>query len=95
MILETGTVLQPGSGPIPAPLYLPASEANTLWGRLPCETDRAVLTIEPSDRTGEHPATLDSDNLGIDAEIRAHGHGSAEVAFKSACHRRSSEQPVE
>jgi acetamidase/formamidase len=40
-------VLQPGVGPIRADLYLPADPARVLWGRLPCEADAPVLTIEP------------------------------------------------
>lgn len=34
--------------PLPdAPDYLPATAASVLWGRLPCETDAPVLTVEP------------------------------------------------
>ncbi|GAA4267536.1 acetamidase/formamidase family protein [Frondihabitans peucedani] len=77
MILETGTVLQPGSGPIPAPLYLPASEANTLWGWLPCETDRAVLTIDPGDvvtiDTVSHEGILDDQGRDPVAYFARHG----------------------
>jgi acetamidase/formamidase len=41
------TVLQPGSGPIRAAAYLPSTPEHVLWGRLPCATDDAVLTVEP------------------------------------------------
>jgi acetamidase/formamidase len=40
-------VLQPGTGAIRAATYLPADPASVLWGRLPCEADAPVLTIEP------------------------------------------------
>ncbi|MES2170144.1 MAG: acetamidase/formamidase family protein [Actinomycetota bacterium] len=40
-------VLQPGTGPIRASVYLPADPAQVLWGRLPCEADAPVLTIAP------------------------------------------------
>jgi acetamidase/formamidase len=41
--------LQPGTGAIPAPHYLPADVDAVLWGRLPCEADAPVLTIDPGD----------------------------------------------
>jgi acetamidase/formamidase len=40
-------VLQPGLGPIRSSVYLPADPARVLWGRLPCEADPPVLTVEP------------------------------------------------
>ncbi len=40
-------VLQPGAGPIRASVYLPADPAEVFWGRLPCETDAPILTIDP------------------------------------------------
>jgi acetamidase/formamidase len=40
------TVLQPGVGPIRSSTYLPADPAGVFWGRLPCETDAAVLEID-------------------------------------------------
>ncbi|MEO9248092.1 acetamidase/formamidase family protein [Citricoccus nitrophenolicus] len=39
--------LQPGSGLIRTREYLPATARNTLWGRLPCELDPPVLTVDP------------------------------------------------
>ena len=39
-------VLQPFDGPIRSSTYLPADPAKVLWGRLPCATDEAVLTID-------------------------------------------------
>jgi acetamidase/formamidase len=40
-------VLQSGLGPIRSSTYLPADPGAVLWGRLPCETDSPVLTIDP------------------------------------------------
>lgn len=42
-------ILQPGTGPIVGDHYLPARTDTVHWGRLPCETDAAVLTITPGD----------------------------------------------
>lgn len=41
------TALHPGSGPIRAAEYLPATAGNVLWGRLPSASDSPVLTIDP------------------------------------------------
>ena len=38
--------LQPGHGPIRSTTYLPADPEQVLWGRLPCETDSPVLTVD-------------------------------------------------
>lgn len=43
------TLLQPATGNVRAPHYLPATPQTVLWGRLPCEADAAVLTIEPGE----------------------------------------------
>ena len=42
-------ILQPGIGLIRSENYVPANPATVFWGRLPCETDAPVLTIEPGD----------------------------------------------
>jgi acetamidase/formamidase len=39
------SVLQPFDGQITSSTYLPADPAQLLWGRLPCATDEAVLTV--------------------------------------------------
>ena len=44
--LSGWTALQPGSD---AAHYLPATPDTVLWGRLPCEADRAVLTVDPGE----------------------------------------------
>jgi len=41
-----GIALQPHSGPIRAATYLPADPAAVYWGRLPCEADAAIITID-------------------------------------------------
>ncbi|MGO2112584.1 MAG: acetamidase/formamidase family protein [Pseudoclavibacter sp.] len=38
-------ILQPRTGEIPAATYLAATPETVRWGRLPCETDEAVLTV--------------------------------------------------
>jgi acetamidase/formamidase len=38
--------LQPGHGPIRSTTYLPADPEQVLWGRLPCEADSPVLTVD-------------------------------------------------
>ena len=42
-------VLQPGTGPVRAAHYLPATVDSVLWGRLPCARDEPVLTVDPGD----------------------------------------------
>ncbi len=42
-------VLQPGEGPLPGDHYLRSTPQTVLWGRLPCETDAAVLRIAPGE----------------------------------------------
>ena len=42
-------VLQPGTGAIRSKIYLSAQAGNVLWGRLPCETDVPVLTVDAGD----------------------------------------------
>jgi len=41
------TALQPHAGHIPAATYLPSTPDAVLWGRLPCEKDAPVLTVDP------------------------------------------------
>ncbi|WIE74235.1 acetamidase/formamidase family protein [Curtobacterium sp. MCSS17_007] len=43
------TVLQPGSGPVRSSRYLPAEPDQVLWGRLPNDDDRPVVTLSPGD----------------------------------------------
>ncbi|GLK18073.1 acetamidase/formamidase family protein [Herbiconiux flava] len=46
MRMSITAALQPGAGEIRATEYLAASLSHVLWGRLPCATDRPVLTID-------------------------------------------------
>lgn len=41
------SLLQPGVDVPAGATYLPATPDHVLWGRLPCATDRPVLTIDP------------------------------------------------
>ena len=43
----TEWAVQPGEGVPPGVDYLPAEPGSVLWGRLPCEADSPVLTIDP------------------------------------------------
>lgn len=43
MILQTGDAIPSGA------TYLPSTPDHVLWGRLPCATDRPVLTIDPGE----------------------------------------------
>lgn len=73
--------LQPGRGPIRSATYLRADAAQVLWGRLPCETDTAVLTIDSGAEvtidTVSHEGILE--DQGRDPLAFFTGHGAAEV----------------
>jgi acetamidase/formamidase len=69
------STLQPNHGDIPSDLYIPASARNTYWGRLPCATDTAVLTIDSG-----QIVTLDT----ISHEGILPDQGSDPVAFFSS-----------
>ena len=43
------TILNAGQGAIASPHYLPVEPGTFRWGRLPCEADAAVLTIDSGD----------------------------------------------
>jgi acetamidase/formamidase len=66
------TILQPGSGPMRSPVYLPADPARVLWGRLPCAADVPVLEVDPGDEV-----TLDT----ISHEGLLEDQGSDPAAF--------------
>jgi acetamidase/formamidase len=70
-------VLQPGSGIAPGAVYLPADAASTLWGRLPCGADEAVLTVEAGSEvvidTLSHEGILDDQGRDPVAFFAAHG----------------------
>ncbi|KQP54525.1 acetamidase/formamidase family protein [Agreia sp. Leaf283] len=69
--------LQPGQGFVQAAHYLPATIGNVLWGRLPCESDAAVLTIDSGDEvtidTISHEGVLEDQGRDPAAFFAAHG----------------------
>ncbi|MFT4264064.1 MAG: acetamidase/formamidase family protein [Nocardioides sp.] len=73
--------LQPGAGTITATTYLPSGLETSLWGRLPCEADAPVLTVEPGTQltvdTLSHEGILE--DQGRDPERFFTGHGATEV----------------
>jgi hypothetical protein len=40
-------ILDSGSGPLRSQTYLPSTVDHVLWGRLPCATDKPVLSVDP------------------------------------------------
>jgi acetamidase/formamidase len=70
-------ILQPGTGPIRAELYLPATPATVLWGRLPSEADAPVLVIDAGTEvtidTVSHEGVLE--DQGSDPVEFFAGHG--------------------
>ncbi len=73
----TVDILQPGTGPVPGDHYLPATPDTVMWGRLPCETDAAVLRIEPGQTvtidTVSHEGILEDQGKDPLAYFTAHG----------------------
>jgi acetamidase/formamidase len=59
-------ILQPGVGDIPGDHYLRSSPETVLWGRLPCETDAAVLSI----RSGQ---SVTIDTVSHEGILEDHG----------------------
>ncbi|MGW0174485.1 acetamidase/formamidase family protein [Rhodococcus sp. NPDC003322] len=70
-------MLNPGAGPIRSDLYLPSTLDNVLWGRLPCRTDRAVLSIDSGSEvtidTISHEGILEDQGRDPKAFFGAHG----------------------
>jgi acetamidase/formamidase len=94
MTLETGlAVLQPGRGEIPSVHYLPASAENTLWGRLPCASDAAVLTVDPGETvtidTISHEGILDDQGRDPIAFFGRHGVSADDVLDDAVAIARS------
>ena len=71
--------LQPGTGPIAGPTYLPSTPSTVLWGRLPCAADEPVLRIpdgaEVTIDTVSHEGLLA--DQGSDPLAYFTGHGVA------------------
>ncbi|WP_028049654.1 acetamidase/formamidase family protein [Cellulomonas sp. URHD0024] len=71
--------LQPGTGPVQAPTYLPSTPGTVLWGRLPCGSDEPVLRVvdgaEVTIDTVSHEGLLA--DQGSDPLAYFTGHGVA------------------
>ncbi|WP_416211740.1 amidase family protein [Microbacterium xanthum] len=76
-------ILQPGRGEIPGDHYLPARLDTVTWGRLPCETDAAVLRITPGETvtidTVSHEGILEDQGKDPRAFFGRHGVASDAV----------------
>ena len=70
-------ILQPGRGEIPGDHYLPARLDTVSWGRLPCETDAAVLRIGAGETvtidTVSHEGILEDQGKDPHAFFARHG----------------------
>jgi acetamidase/formamidase len=70
-------ILQPGAGVIPGDHYLRSTAQTVLWGRLPCETDAAVLSIADGDTvtidTVSHEGILEDHGKDPVGYFTAHG----------------------
>ncbi|MCU1447821.1 acetamidase/formamidase family protein [Cryobacterium sp.] len=75
-------ILQPGTGPIRAAQYLPATVDTVLWGRLPCATDAPALVIDAGTEvtidTISHEGVLE--DQGRDPVAYFAGHGVERAA---------------
>ncbi|QFU99567.1 Amidase [Luteimicrobium xylanilyticum] len=75
--------LQPGEGPVRAPVYLSAEPPHVLWGRLPCASDTPVLTIDPGTEvtidTISHEGLLEDQGRDPLAFFAGHGVEPDEV----------------
>ncbi|MGY2079576.1 acetamidase/formamidase family protein [Modestobacter sp. SYSU DS0657] len=73
----THPVLQPGRGPIRAATYLSSVPEHVLWGRLPCEQDAPVLTVDPGTEvtvdTVSHEGILEDQGRDPAAFFGRHG----------------------
>lgn len=76
-------ILQPGSGPIRADLYLPAAPDTVLWGRLPCASDSPALRVDPgvdvTVDTISHEGILEDQGRDPRAFFAAHGVDESDV----------------
>jgi len=89
-------ILQTGVGPIPGETYLPAEPDVLLWGRLPCETDTPVLSVEPGTAvtidTVSHEGILE--DQGRDPVAWFGGHGvEPEQVLEEAVTLAASDRP--
>jgi len=76
-------ILNPGTGPLRARHYLPAESGSVLWGRLPCERDMPVLTVDPGDEvtidTISHEGVLEDQGRDPRTFFARHGLGPESV----------------
>ena len=76
-------VLQPGTGPVRAAHYLPATADSVMWGRLPCARDEPVLTVDPGDEvtidTVSHEGILEDQGRDPLAFFAGHGVDAEQV----------------
>lgn len=76
-------ILQPGTGAVRGASYLPADPDAVLWGRLPCATDAAVLTVEPGTEvtfdTISHEGILEDQGRDPRVFFARHGVGEDRV----------------
>ena len=76
-------ILQPGTGPIRAAQYLPATPATVLWGRLPCATDTPALVIDAGTEvtidTISHEGVLEDQGRDPVAFFAGHGVPRSDV----------------
>lgn len=90
---ENTQILQPGSGPVRARHYLPATTGTVLWGRLPCAADAAVLVVDPGDEvtidTVSHEGILEDQGRDPVAFFAGHGVGADRVLRDAAGLARS------
>ncbi|MEU1971824.1 acetamidase/formamidase family protein [Microbacterium sp. NPDC019599] len=79
----TVEILQPGTGEVPGDHYLRSTPETVLWGRLPCATDAAVLTITPGATvtvdTVSHEGILEDQGKDPLAYFGRHGVDAASV----------------
>ena len=76
-------ILDAGVGPIRSAHYLPVDRGTVLWGRLPCEADAVVLTIDAGDEvtvdTLSHEGILEDQGRDPRAFFARHGVAGAGV----------------
>ncbi|WP_402464471.1 acetamidase/formamidase family protein [Isoptericola aurantiacus] len=76
-------ILQPGHGDLPGDHYLGAGPGTVLWGRLPCRTDPAVLTVDDGASvtvdTVSHEGLLEDQGKDPVAYFTGHGVPREEI----------------
>lgn len=87
--MDSSPVLQPDAGPVRARHYLSATTGTVLWGRLPCELDAPVLTVDSGDEvtidTVSHEGVLEDQGRDPVGFFGGHGVGPDHV-LRDAVH---------